>query len=179
MATTYSAGQSIGSVFGSPLVVTATTAGTKVVTQVITAKDGKPGYIFRGSALMLAAKPAATKVSGFVDGDAAQFLASDAETGFTEPAGLVFSDLEFSYTEDNSGTRVWQKKSDVTASAIESVLTGTATASTARSASITEQITSFISTYWIYIALAIALYLVYKSMNSKGGRRKSKGFLGL
>ena len=60
MATTYSKGQSIGSLFNSPLIVEVplTPANSKVVTQVVTARDGKPGFIFRGKAVMLAAKPA-------------------------------------------------------------------------------------------------------------------------
>lgn len=174
----YSKGQSIGSLFNSPLIVEVplTPANSKVVTQVITAKDGKPGYIFRGKAVMLAAKPAATKVAGFVDADVEQFLASDAETGFTEPAGLTFSDLELSYVEDGNGTRVWQKKADITASALTNAIAESGVTTAARSTSGLTAITDFITKNLvvILIVLAVLLFIWMQSGNKKG--RKSKGF---
>jgi hypothetical protein len=176
----YSEGQNLGSLFGFPLSVKLTTTNQKVIMQTITARDGKPGYVFRGRAVMLAANPASTKVSGFVDAHADQFLASDAQTGFTEPASLVFNDLEFSYNETtpSATTRIWQRKEDITGTAIsnalsESGIMGTAT----RSASLTSQIGDFVSKNLVVILIVAGILLFVWANSGKKGK-KSKGLFG-
>lgn len=174
VVTQYTDGQSIGTVFGSPAICKIDRNGKKVITQQIVAKDGKVGYIFRGRAKFAAGATDAVRVAGMVDGDIDQFEASDT-LGLTEPAGLAFNDIQFSYAEDNTGTRVWQKSTDITASAVEKVIDNT---NLGRSADFFTQITDFLAAYWLYLVGGGILLYVLFWMPMKDGKKKKKGFLG-
>ena len=174
VTTQFLEGQAIGTIWGKPAICKIDKNGKKLITQQIVAKDGKVGYVFRGRAIFVDNSTAGQRISTMTLGDIDQFEASDT-LGWSQPAGIVFDDLEISYQEDGNGVYVWQKKSDITASAVETVINGT---SVARSADALTAITDFIAAYWLYIVLALVLVYVLWFMPMKDGKKKKKGFLG-
>jgi hypothetical protein len=164
---------------GQPLIALINSVtGKKYVFQVIeTAKDGSPKKgVPRGKATLLSAG-SSTRLSTVSEADLSGFEESASGTdGNISPASFVMPNWSFSYSEAD-GTPVWTNTNSAVEDAKDTNGDGIVDSNDVqRSATVFDQVQTFVKANMTYIIIAVLVYVYIKS-NQTG--KKKKSFLGI